>query len=313
MKTARSVVELIGETPILYLEGIREKGEAEIWAKLEFLNPGMSVKDRTALGMIREAEKQGRLKKGGTIIEATAGNTGVGLALVGVSLGYKVVIVMVEGYAKEKMILVRGLGGEIILVPKEKGMAGAVEKARELESLIKGSFWTRQFENEANPGIHYEMTGPEIWEQMQGNVDGIAVGAGTGGTFTGIAKYLKEKNPSLKAYVIEPPDSILGGGKGDGEHMVEGIGNHWWPLTLDKNLVDGVFTLPNKEIYSLVDRLGRLGLPVGASSGANAAGAKRLAVMLGEGKKVVTLLTDPSERYFSKYIYDGKYEGREIV
>jgi cystathionine beta-synthase (O-acetyl-L-serine) len=313
MNVVGNIVELIGNTPLLSLEAVREKGEAEIWAKLEYLNPGMSVKDRIALCMIREAEKNGSLGKGGTIIEATAGNTGVGLALVGAALGYRVIIVMVEGYAREKMTLVKGLGGEIILVPKEKGMAGAVEKAKELEKQIAGACWTRQFENEANPRAHYETTGPEIWKQLEGKVDGIAVGAGTGGSFTGIARFLKEKNPALKAYVVEPPDSILGGGEGRGEHMVEGIGNHWWPLTLDKTLVDGVFTLPNKEIYRMVDKLGRLGLPVGSSSGANVVGAKKLAKMLGEGKKVATLLTDPAERYFSKYVFDGKYEGREIV
>ena len=237
MKKVRSVVELIGETPIVCLEGIRDKGEAEIWAKLEYLNPGMSVKDRIALGMIRKAESEGRLKKGGTIIEATAGNTGVGLALVGVSLGYRVIIVMVEGYAREKMILVRGLGGEIVTVPKEKGMAGAVEKARELEAKIPGAFRTNQFENEDNPDTHYRTTAPEIWEQLEGRVDGVALGAGTGGSFTGIARFLKEKNPALKAYVVDPTDSILAGGRGEGEHMVEGIGNHWWPLTLDKKLI----------------------------------------------------------------------------
>ena len=312
MKTAKSVVELIGETPIVRLGGIREKGEAEIWAKLEYLNPGMSVKDRIALGIIRQAEKEGRLRKGGTIIEATAGNTGVALALVGVSLGYRVVIVMVEGYAREKMILVRGLGGEILTVPRDKGMAGAVEKAEELEASIPGAFRANQFENGSNPEIHYRTTGPEIWEQLLGKVDGLALGAGTGGSFTGIARFLKEKNPSLKAYLVDPPGSVLSGESCVGEKMVEGIGGRWWPRNLDRRLVDGFLPLSNREIFHMVDRLGKLGFPVGASSGANAAGAKRLAGLLGEGRTVATLLTDPSERYFSKYIYDGKFEGREI-
>ncbi len=311
-RVVENVVDLIGNTPMIRLGALKEPGEADVFAKLEFLNPGMSVKDRTALGLIRAAERDGRLKPGGTIIEATAGNTGVGLALVGVSRGYRVVIVMVEGYAQEKMILVRGLGGEIVLAPREGGMAGAVEKAKELERTIPGALMMRQFENEANPRIHYETTGPEIWEQMEGRVDGLAAGAGTGGTFTGIARFLKEKNPAVRCYVVEPPDSIFGGGDGKGTHAVEGIGNNWWPATLDRSLIDGVFTIPHRESYAMVDRLGRMGLLGAASSGANVTGAKRLAKLLGEGKRVVTILTDPSERYFSKYAYDGLYEGRPV-
>lgn len=312
MNVVESVVDLIGKTPLVRLGGLREEGAADIWAKLEYLNPGMSVKDRTALGLIRAAERDGRLKPGGTVIEATAGNTGVGLALVGVSRGYRVIIVMVEGYAREKMVLVRGLGGELVVVPPAGGMASAVARAKELEAQIPGAVMMRQFENPANPGIHYETTGPEIWEQLDGRVDGFVTGAGTGGTFAGIARYLKEKSPACRCFVVEPPDSILGGGDGKGEHMVEGIGNSWWPAILDRAVVDGVYTIPHRESYAMVDRLGRMGLLGAASSGANVSGALRLARTLGSGKNVVTILTDPSERYFSKYVYDGRYEGRPI-
>ena len=312
MRVVESVVELIGRTPMIRLGALKEPGEADVFAKLEYLNPGMSVKDRTALGLIRAAEESGELKPGGTILEATAGNTGVGLALVGVSRGYRVVIVMVEGYAREKMILIRGLGGEIVLVPREAGIQGAVAKASELAASIPGAVPMRQFENPANALVHYETTGPEIWEQMDGKVDGVAVGVGTGGTFSGIARFLKEKAPSIACWGVEPPDSIYGGTNGKGEHLVEGIGNNWFPATFDRTLADGIFTIPHCESYGMVDRLGRMGLPAAASSGAAVAGAKRLARTLGEGKRVVTLLCDPSERYFSQYVYDGLYEGRRI-
>ncbi len=312
MRVVESVLDLIGRTPMVHLSAVREPGEADIYLKLEYLNPGMSVKDRTALGMVQAAERDGRLGPGGTLIEATAGNTGVGLALIGACRGYRVIIVMVEGYAVEKMHLIRGLGGELVVVPAAKGMTGAVERARELAASTPGAVMMQQFDNPANPQVHYETTGPEIWEQMGGRVDGIALGAGTGGTFSGVARFLKEKNPSARCYAVEPPDSIFGGGDGEAEHMVEGIGNHWWPGTLDRSLLDGVFTIPHRESYAWVDRLGRMGLLGAASSGANVAGAKRLARMLGEGRRVVTIATDPSERYFSKYIYDGRYEGREI-
>jgi cysteine synthase len=294
------------------LGALSEPGCADIFAKLEYLNPGMSVKDRTALGMILAAERDGSLRPGGTVLEATAGNTGVGLALVGVSRGYRVVIVMVEGYAQEKMILVRGLGGEVVLVPASVGMKGAVARATEIAASIPGAVMMRQFDNPANPAIHYETTGPEIWEQVEGRVDGFVTGAGTGGTFTGIARYLKERNPSVACWVVEPPDSIFGGGTGEGPHAVEGIGNHWWPRVFDRSLIDGVFTIPHGESYAMVDRLGRLGYLAAASSGANVSGALRLARTLGTGKRVVTLLCDPSERYFSKYAYDGLYEGQPI-
>jgi cysteine synthase A len=312
MRFVESVVELIGGTPMVRLGALKEPGEAEIFAKLEYLNPGMSVKDRTALGLIRDAEERGVLAPGGTILEATAGNTGVGLALVGAARGYRVVIVMIEGYAREKMVLIRGLGGEVVLVPHGSGIPGALARVKELADTIPGAVPMRQFENPANPRIHYETTGPEIWEQLDGRVHGLAVGVGTGGTFTGIARFLKEKDPSIACWGVEPPDSIYGGSEGKGEHMVEGIGNAFVPATFDAPLADGIFTIPHAESYGMVDALGRTGLPAGASSGAAVAGAKRLAKRLGEGKRVVTLLTDPSERYFSKYVYDGCYEGRPI-
>ncbi|MBK9967020.1 MAG: cysteine synthase family protein [Holophagales bacterium] len=312
MRVVENVVELIGRTPMIRLGALKEADEADVFAKLEYLNPGMSVKDRTAVGLIRAAEASGALKPGGTILEATAGNTGVGLALVGVSRGYRVVIVMVEGYAREKMILIRGLGGEVVLVPHEAGIQGAVAKVAELVASTPGAVPMRQFESPANALVHYETTGPEIWEQLEGRVDGIALGIGTGGTFSGVARFLKEKDPAVACWGVEPPDSIYGGTGGHGEHMVEGIGNKWFPATFDRSLADGVFTIPHSESFAMVDRLGTMGLPAASSSGANVCGARRLARMLGEGKRVATLLCDPSERYFSKYVYDGLYEGRRI-
>ncbi|MBN2489734.1 MAG: cysteine synthase family protein [Planctomycetes bacterium] len=312
MRVVEHVTDLIGRTPMIRLSALREAGEADIFAKLDYLNPGMSVKDRTALGLIEAAERSGALRPGGTIVEATAGNTGVGLALVGVSRGYRVVIVMVEGYASEKKILIRGLGGEVVTVPAAAGMAGAVERAHALAAAEDGAVMMRQFDNPANADIHYQTTGPEIWEQMVEQVDGVALGAGTGGTFTGVCRYLRERNPAVRCALIEPPDSIFGGGDGEAEHMVEGIGNHWWPEILDRRLIDVVYTVPHHETFAWVDRIGRIGLAAGPSSGANLAGAKRLARELGAGKRVVTLFTDPAERYFSKYRYDGRYEGREI-
>lgn len=312
MKVVQNVIELIGETPLAHLWQVRDEGEADIYAKLEYLNPGMSVKDRTALGLIGAAERSGELKAGGTIVEATAGNTGVGLALVGKSKGYKVIIVMAEGYATEKMYLVRGLGADLRLVNSELALAGAIEEAKRIVASTPGAVLMNQFDNPANPEIHYTTTAPEIWQQLGGKIDGIAIGAGTGGTFTGLGRFLRERNPQIKCYIVEPPNSVLGGGDGSGARRVEGIGAKWWPQALDRSLIDGVFTIPHKETYAWVDRLATLGYLVAGSSAASLVGAKRLAKILGPGRNVVTVFTDPSERYFSKYVYDGRYEGREF-
>lgn len=312
MKVVENIADLIGNTPLAHIWQLRAEGEADIYAKLEYLNPGGSVKDRTALGLISAAEKSGELKPGGTIVEGTAGNTGVGLALVGRAKGYKVIIVMAEGYAREKMFLVRGLGATLRLVPKQLGLAGAVEEAQRIVKTTPGAVLMNQFDNPANPLIHYNTTAPEIWQQLDGRVDGIAIGSGTGGTFSGLARFFKEKNAQIRCHIVEPPNSILGGGSGAGVHRVEGIGAKWWPKALDKSLLDGIYTVPHKESYSYVDKLGALGYLVAGASGASFAGAKRLAKELGPGKNVITVFSDPAERYFSKYVYDGLYEGQEF-
>jgi O-acetylserine dependent cystathionine beta-synthase len=313
MRVVNNVTQLVGKTPMIHLEALREPGEAAIYAKLEFLNPGGSVKDRIGLAMIEAAERAGTLEAGGTVLEATAGNTGIAVALAGVQRGYRVIIVMPEGYAAEKMALVTGLGAELVVTPGNTKMSVAIEEAERLARSIPGAVHLRQFENPANPRAHYDTTGPEIWEQMEERVDGVAVGAGSGGTFTGVARFLKERNPAVVCYVVEPPGSLFGGEPYEAPHRVEGIGNAFWPEVLDRGLVDGVFTIPDSETYDWVDRLGRLGLLAASSSGANLAGAKRLARLLGEGKRVVTLFPDSSQRYLRKYAYDGLVDGEPIV
>lgn len=313
MRVVESVLDLVGRTPLFNLSALREPGEACIFAKLEFLNPCGSVKDRIGLAMILRAEREGALKPGGTVIEATAGNTGIGVALAGVQRGYRVIIVMPEGYAPEKMALVNGLGAELVVTPGNTKMLVAVARAEALAREIPGAVLLQQFKNPANPQVHYETTAAEIWEQMEGRVDGLAVGAGSGGTFTGIARFLKERTPQARCFVVEPPGSLFGGCPFEAPHRVEGIGNSFWPEVLDRSLVDGVFTIPDSETYSWVVRLGRMGLLVASSSGANLAGAKRLAKMLGANKRVVTVFPDSSERYLNKYKYDGLVDGKPIV
>ncbi len=312
MKIVENVLDLVGHTPMIHLSALHEEGEARIYAKLEYLNPCGSVKDRIGLAMIQAAEAAGRLRPGGTVIEATAGNTGIGVALAGVQRGYRVIIVMPEGYAPEKMALVRGLGAELVLTPGADKIPGAVKKADELERAIEGAVHLRQFSNPANPQAHLETTAPEVWAQLNGRVDGIAVGAGSGGTFSGMASFLKARNTAVKCYVVEPPGSVFGGCPHDAPHRVEGIGNSFWPEVLDRSLMDGTFTIPDRETYDWVDRLGRLGILAGSSSGANMAGARRLARMLGPDKNVVTVFPDSSERYLNKYAYDGLVDGSPI-
>ncbi len=313
MRVAQTMLDLIGRTPMVRLGGLEPPEGAEIYAKLEYFNPCGSVKDRIGLAMIRAAEREGRLKPGGTVVEATAGNTGIGVALAGIQLGYRVVIVMPEGYAPEKMALVRGLGAELVVTAGNTKIQKAVEEAERIAAAIPGAVLLQQFENPANPQIHYETTAAEIWEQMEGRIDGIAFGAGSGGTFSGVARFLKERNPHVRCVVVEPPGSLFGGNPHEAPHRVEGIGNSFWPKVLDRSLMDGVFTIPDTETYAMVDRLARLGILAASSSGAAAAGAVRLARELGKGRRVVTLLPDSSERYLRKYAYDGLVDGKPIL
>ncbi len=301
LQVASSVLELIGNTPILRLLKLSPPGGGEIWAKLEHLNPGGSLKDRTALGMIRDAEARGLIAPGrNTIVEPTAGNTGVGLALCGVQLGYRVIAVMPAANSIEKQVLVEALGGEVVRTPQAEGMEGAIRKASELAESLEGGFLTRQFSNPANPEIHYRTTGPEIVEQTGGQMAALVIGAGTGGSFTGTARFVKEKVPEAKRYLVESQGSVLGGGQ-PGPHLVEGIGNSWFPETLDMSLVDGVLTVTDRQALAMMKRLAREeGLLLGGSSGAVAHAAVEVARELSPGQRVVCLFADPAERYMSK-------------
>lgn len=304
VKPVESIIDLIGGTPMLELRGIREPGSARIFAKLEFMNPGFSVKDRVAIGMIRAAEREGRLQPGGTIIEPTAGNTGVGLALVGVQLGYRVILVVPEHFSVEKRKLMKALGGEVVLTPEDAGMQGAIDKAHELAATIDGGYVPQQFANQSNPASHYATTGPEIFEQMDGTVDAWVAGSGTGGTFTGVARYLKEKIPGIRNVVVEPQGSVFQGGE-PGPHDVEGIGSSFIPETLDLDLADEVILVPDPPAFEMMRQLAvREGLLCGSSAGANVVAAMQVARTLGESARVVTVIADSSERYLSKDVYE---------
>src|SRR5687767_4947223 len=264
---AESVLDLIGRTPMLHLRRFSPPGGASIYAKLEFLNPGGSVKDRAALGMVDAAEASGRLHPGDTIIEPTAGNTGVGLALIGISRGYRVIVVVPEKFVGPKTAVMNVLGAEIVLTPTEKGIQGAIAKAQELAQSLPGAFVPQQFDNPANPDVHERTTAVEIHEQLGRVPEAVVLGAGTGGTLTGVARYFKRRDPGVKAVLVEPQGSVWGGGP-PGPHKVEGIGNSFWPGALDRSLVDEVRTVSDDDSFAAVRELARReGLLVGGSSG----------------------------------------------
>ena len=289
---------------MLELTRLSPHGGGTLFAKLEFLNPGMSVKDRIGIGMIERAAAHGELQPGGTIIEPTAGNTGIGLALAGVRMGYKVILCVPENFSEEKREVMKALGGTLVLTPKDDGMKGAIAKAHELAKTIPGSYVPQQFANPYNTESHYETTAPEIWEQMDGRVDGWVSGAGTGGTFTGVARYLKERNPSCWCVVVEPQGSILKGGEA-GPHEVEGIGaSSFIPPVLDLSLADDIIQVYDTPAFAMVRRMATEEGVLGASSsGANLHAAVQVARKLGPDKRIVTLIPDASERYMSKGIY----------
>src|SRR5581483_498988 len=295
---------LIGNTPLVQLTSIPKPNDAAIFVKLENLNPGGSVKDRIGVGMIARAEKAGELKRGGTIIEPTAGNTGIGLALAGVRMGYRVILCVPENFSIEKREIMRALGGEVELTPKDDGMKGAIARAEELKAKIPNAYIPQQFVNVYNSESHYETTAPEIFEQMDGRVDAWVAGAGTGGTFTGVANYLRERLPGVYCVVVEPQGSILKGGEA-GPHEVEGIGaSSFIPPVLDLSLANEVIQIEDEPAFAMVKRLAREeGILGGSSAGANVAAALQVAEKLGAGKRVVTLIPDPAERYMSKGIY----------
>ena len=303
MKIRNSVTELIGGTPLLRLGKTEKKygACAEIDAKVEFFNPAGSIKDRVGYNMVIEAEKDGRLKPGGTIIEPTSGNTDVGIAMTAAARGYKAVMVMPESMSVERRMLLAALGAELVLTDKDKGMQGSVEKARQLAEEIPGSIIAGQFENPANPQAHYETTGPEIWEDTDGTVDILVATFGTGGTVSGIGRYLKEKNPDIQIVAIEPAASpLLTGGKA-GPHKIQGIGANFIPEVLDRSVIDEILTVTDDDALDTMKELARSeGLLVGVSSGAAVYGAVQVAARLeNAGKRIVVILPDTGERYLS--------------
>jgi cysteine synthase A len=303
-KPVDSILDLIGNTPMLKLRYIGGGDDAGIFVKMEFLSPGGSVKDRIGVGMIERAEAAGLLQKGATIIEPTAGNTGIGLALAGVRMGYRVILCVPENFSLEKREVMKALGGEVVLTPKDEGMKAAISKAQELAQTIPGAYVPQQFVNPFNSEAHYETTAAEIWEQMDGHIDAWVAGAGTGGTFSGVAKYLKERDPKIWCVVVEPQGSILKGGEA-GPHEVEGIGaSAFIPPVLDMSLADEVIQVYDAPAFAMVRRMAEQeGVLGGSSAGCNVHAALEVAQRLGTGKRVVTLIPDAAERYMSKGIY----------
>jgi cysteine synthase A len=305
LRVADDITQLVGETPILRLKRIVPPGSAEVFAKLEYLNPGGSVKDRAAIGMIRRAEEDGRLRPGGTIVEATAGNTGIGLALIGVNRGYKVALFVPEKFSEEKVMIMRALGAQVTRTPDDEGMQGAIDRANALTARDPNAFMAAQFENPANPDYHYETTAREMFDQMEGRIDAVVIGAGTAGTFTGIARYMKERLPRVLAVAVETQGSVLGGGK-PGKHKVEGIGSSFIPKNFDPSVCDEVIMVTDPDAFGMVKTLAaEEGVLGGSSAGANVFASLQVAQRLGPGKRVVTMIPDSAERYLSKKIFEG--------
>src|SRR5699024_1230370 len=303
MRVAKNITDLIGETPIVKLNRAADEDSAEVYLKLEFMNPGSSVKDRIALSMVEEAEKQGVLKAGDTIIEPTSGNTGIGLAMVAAAKGYKLVVVMPDTMSKERRNLLRAYGAELILTPGADGMKGAIQKSEELKEE-HGYFMPQQFDNEANPEIHARTTGKEIVEQMDDGLDAFISGIGTGGTITGAGKVLKEHFKDIKIYAVEPDDSAVLSGDSTGPHKLQGLGAGFVPKVLDTDVYEDVIRISNDEAFETSRNVAKLeGILGGISSGAAVAAAQKIAKKLGKGKKVLAILLDNGERYLSTPLY----------
>lgn len=305
MAIYRNVHELIGNTPLMELTQFDLPNQVRLFAKLEFMNPGGSVKDRLGLELLDEAFRSGKLKTGGTLIEPTAGNTGIGLALAAINRGIRVLFVVPEKFSMEKQELMKALGAEIIHTPTALGMKGAIEKTQELLKEIPNSYSPAQFSNPANPLTYYKTLGPEIWRELEGKVDIFVAGAGSGGTFMGTARFLKEQNPNVKTVIVEPEGSILNGGEA-GPHKTEGIGMEFLPDYMDPSYFDAIHTISDQDAFNRVKELAQKeGLLVGSSSGAALHAALIEAVQAPTGAHIVTIFPDSSERYLSKKIYQG--------
>ncbi|AOH52825.1 cysteine synthase A [Peribacillus muralis] len=304
-RIANSVIDLIGQTPIVKLNKLQQENSADIYLKLEYFNPGSSVKDRIALAMIESAEKKGILKSGDTIIEPTSGNTGIGLAMVAAAKGYKTILVMPETMSLERRNLLRAYGAELVLTPGPEGMKGAIAKATEL-SKEKGYFIPQQFENEANPEVHRNTTGPEIVEAFgDEGLDAFVAGIGTGGTITGAGEVLREKYPDIKIYAVEPADSPVLSGGSPGPHKIQGIGAGFVPSILNTDLYDEIIQVNTEESFDYARRAAKEeGILGGISSGGAIAAAIKVAEKLGKGKKVLAIIPSNGERYLSTPLYN---------
>ena len=305
MRYYASMQELIGHTPLVELTHVDVPEGARFFAKLELWNPGGSAKDRIGRSMIADAERTGRLKPGGTIVEGTAGNTGLGIAFAALNKGYRVIFVVPEKFSVEKQTLMKALGAEIVSTPRSGGMLMAEAKAEELAASIPGAITMRQFKNRANPRAHYETTGPEIFEDLDGKIDYLVCGAGSGGTFSGIMKYLKEKNPNVRIVAVEPASSpVLTQGRA-GAHEIQGIGANFVPAVLNRDLLDEVIPVENEAAFAMARRIGKAeGVLVGISSGAAAWAAVELAKRSeNAGKTIVALLPDTGDRYLSTKLF----------
>lgn len=302
MKYYNDIRELIGNTPILKLNNIKVKDGVNIYAKIEGNSPGGSCKDRVGMYMVAKAEKEGKLKEGDTIIEATAGNTGIGIALAAINKGYKIIFVVPDKFSIEKQKIMKALGATIINTPKEEGMDGAIKVANSLLSEIPNSLSLNQFSNEANPLAHYETTGKEIYEGLDGEIDYFVAGAGSGGTFSGVLKYLKENIREVKGVLADPLGSIIGGGT-CGCYKIEGIGNNFIPETMEMGLVDDVIKVDDEEAFEAVKLLAQKeGLIVGSSSGAALSATLKLAERIEKGN-IITIFPDRGDRYFSTELF----------
>ncbi|MCG1022283.1 PLP-dependent cysteine synthase family protein [Sutcliffiella horikoshii] len=305
MNVFKNVHGLIGNTPVVELTNFEVPEGVRLFAKLEFYNPGGSIKDRLGKELLEDAVRSGKLKEGGTLIEPTAGNTGIGLALAAVGTSYKVMVCMPEKFSVEKQELMKALGATIVHTPTPLGMKGAIEKAKELNKEIPNSYCPQQFGNPANPDTYYKTLGPELWEQLEGKVDVFVAGAGTGGTFMGTAKFLKEKNPEVKTVIVEPEGSILNGGE-SGPHKTEGIGMEFLPGYMDETYFNAIHTVYDVDAFNRVKELAQKeGLLVGSSSGAALHAALEEAKTAKAGTNIVMIFADSSERYLSKKIYEG--------
>lgn len=294
----------VGNTPILRLERTVLPNSAEVWVKLEGQNPGGSIKDRTALAMVLDAEKRGVLKKGGTIVEPTSGNTGIGLAQVAAARGYKLILTLPAQMSEERKRTLRAYGAELVLTDPERRMLAAIEEAERIVAATPGAWMPNQFENPANPQVHYQSTGPEIWQQMDGRVDAFLYGSGTGGTISGVGKYLKEQNPNVQIIALEPQRSNVLSGGVRGEHKFQGMGPGFVPKNLDRSILDRVLTVLEEDAFPFARRLAtEEGLFVGMSAGGMIYSAVQVAKELGAGKRIVTIACDTGARYLSTELF----------